>query len=92
MMTVWCILLSPLFNYITIKSKSVIAAAIMHGTLNAIAGMAIILVTGGNDLTIGFTGFSGFLVLIITLFGLYIYDKRIAKESLMNEKIGKFLS
>jgi membrane protease YdiL (CAAX protease family) len=91
MMIIWCILLTPIFNYITIKAQSVIAAAIMHGTLNAIAGIAILLVTGGNDLTIGFTGVSGFIVLILTLLVFYIYDKRWAKEKLMNEKIGKYL-
>ena len=31
MMTIWCILLAPIFSYIRLKSKSVIAAAIMHG-------------------------------------------------------------
>ncbi|MFW5804227.1 MAG: CPBP family intramembrane glutamic endopeptidase, partial [bacterium] len=50
MMTAWCILLTPLFLYITIKSKSVIAASIMHGTLNATAGIAIMVIEGGNDL------------------------------------------
>ncbi|MFT5723204.1 MAG: membrane protease YdiL (CAAX protease family) [Bacteroidia bacterium] len=91
MMIIWCILLTPLFNYITIKAKSVIATAIMHGTLNAVAGIAILLVTGGNDLTIGFTGLSGFVVLIVTLFVFYVYDKRFAKERLINEEIGKYL-
>lgn len=37
MMVIWCILLSPVMTYITVKAKSVIAAAIFHGLLNAIA-------------------------------------------------------
>ena len=91
MMIVWCILLTPLFNYITIKAKSVIAAAIMHGTLNATAGIAIMLVAGGNDLTVGMTGFSGFVVLGIILLLLYVYDKELATEKIMNKEINKYL-
>lgn len=91
MMILWCILLTPIFIYITIKAKSVIAAAILHGTLNATAGIAIMLVAGGSDLTVGMTGIPGFVVLIIVLILLYIYDNKIAKEKLMSEKIDKYL-
>lgn len=90
MMIIWCILLTPFFNYITIKAKSVIAAAIMHGTLNATAGIAIMLVDGGNDLTVGMTGISGFIALIIILILLYFYDRKTAKDQLLNETIGKY--
>lgn len=48
MMVVWCILLSPMFSYVTIKSRSVIPAAIMHGTLNASYGLSIMLIEGGG--------------------------------------------
>ena len=41
MMTIFCILLTPLFLYITIKSKSVIAAAILHGTMNGTYGISL---------------------------------------------------
>jgi uncharacterized protein len=64
MMTVWCILLTPLFLYFMVKAKSVIAAAIMHGTLNATTGIAIMVIDGGNDLTVGMTGLAGFISLI----------------------------
>lgn len=65
MMILWCMLLAPLFSYVRLKAKSVIAAAIMHGTLNATAGLAIIFITGGNDLITGVTGFAGFIVLFL---------------------------
>jgi len=87
-MTIWCILLSPLFLYITIKSESVIAAAIMHGTLNGTAGISILLVAGGNDLIVGTTGLAGFIALIIFILVLFIYDTWISKEKIMlKEKI-----
>jgi uncharacterized protein len=64
MMIIWCILLSPLFSLIRIKSKSVIAASIFHGTINGTYGMSIIMVSGGGVLITGMTGLAGFLVLI----------------------------
>ena len=65
MMTMWCILLSPMFSYITIKANSVIAAAILHGSLNAVAGLAIMPLTGSAPLLTGVMGLAGFLVLAI---------------------------
>ncbi len=88
MMIIWCILLTPLFNYIRIKSKSVIAASIMHGTLNGTAGIALLLVKGGNDLSVGITGLAGFIALALSIFGVFIYDNWISREKIMTNKIG----
>jgi len=87
MMTVWCILLSPLFLYITIKSKSVIAAAIMHGTLNATAGLSIMTLEGGNELITGSTGLSGFIALTLVTVLFFLYDKYISRENIMLKRI-----
>ncbi len=65
MMTVWCMLMSPLFAFVRLKAKSVIPAAIMHGTINAVAGLAFGAVEGGNDLMVGLSGLSGFIVLAV---------------------------
>jgi hypothetical protein len=65
MMTIWCILLSPIFSFIRIKSGSVIAASILHGTMNGTFALSVLVVEGGSDLIIGVTGLSGFIVLII---------------------------
>lgn len=92
MMTIWCILLSPLFNYITIKTKSVIAASLLHGTLNGTAGLSILLIMGGTDLTVGVTGLSGFVALILVIAAIYIYDYKISKEKIMGQTIAQSLS
>ncbi|MCC5623386.1 CPBP family glutamic-type intramembrane protease, partial [Nostoc sp. CHAB 5715] len=65
MMTISTFLLAPIYSYITIKSKSVIAAAIMHGTINGLAVLPISLIKGGNDLTVGMTGLAGFIAIAI---------------------------
>ncbi|MBM4028358.1 MAG: CPBP family intramembrane metalloprotease [Planctomycetes bacterium] len=74
MMTFLCILLAPIFGYIRVKARSVIAAAIVHGTFNATYGLSIALVRGGSDLTTGVTGLPGFLVLAAVLLLLWRLD------------------
>lgn len=80
MMAIFTVLLSPIFSYIRLKAKSVIAAAIMHGTLNATYGISIMLIKGGDDLTTGEMGLAGFIALAIINLCLLFYDSKIAKE------------
>ncbi len=75
MMIVFTTLITPLFTYITCKAKSVIAASIFHGSVNAGTGLSLI-VLSGSDLIVGFTGAAGFLVLIACNAGMIVYDRR----------------
>ena len=90
MMVIWCILLSPVMAYITIKSKSVITAAIFHGCLNAIAGIDLLYILGGNSLINGVKGIAGFIVLFFVNIGFYLYDKYITKENIFTKVIGEY--
>jgi membrane protease YdiL (CAAX protease family) len=63
MMIVFCVLLAPWFEHVREKTGSVLAASVMHGTINASAGFAILFLRGGNDLLVGLTGLAGFIVL-----------------------------
>jgi membrane protease YdiL (CAAX protease family) len=83
MMIVLCVLLAPIFGYIRLRAKSVIAAAIIHGSFNGTYGLALIAVKGGSDLTVGVVGLAGFIVLAIINFGIFIYDSFLTKEPLM---------
>lgn len=74
MMTLWCILLSPVLSYIRLRARSVLAAAVFHGTLNGVAGLAIMLIQGSNDLIVGLTGLAGFVVLALVNLGLLVYQ------------------
>ena len=75
MMTFWCILLSPLFSYVTIKANNVIAAAIFHGSINAVAGLAIMPITGAIPLLTGVMGLAGFLVLAVLNLLIFLFGK-----------------
>lgn len=86
-MIIFCILFSFISTYLVLKSNSVISAALVHGNLNAIAGLPVVYLTGGNDLTVGVTGVAGFIALLIIIFCLYIYDKYITKENLLGRSV-----
>lgn len=92
MMTIFCMLLSPLLMYITIKAKSVIAAAIAHGTMNAIAGISVMMIKGGNDLNAGITGLAGFIAIIVFVALIFVYDMYISKNKIFTTKIITSLS
>jgi membrane protease YdiL (CAAX protease family) len=83
MMIVWTLLLSPIFSYVRLKGKSVLAAALIHGSLNGTAGLAVMIIEGGNDLTVGVTGLAGFLVLAVVNAGIFVYERIGAREPVM---------
>ncbi len=64
-MIIFCILYSPIFNFIREKTNSVVSTSILHGTINATFGFSILFLKGGNELTVGVLGLSGFIVLLI---------------------------
>src|SRR5690625_1954928 len=65
MMTVFCMLLSPILSFITIKSRSVFSATFFHGVMNGSASIGIMIVAGGNpELLNGLNGLAGFIVLL----------------------------
>lgn len=79
-MIAWCIVIAPLFSYIRLKSNSVIAASIFHGTINAVPGLAILMITGGNELITGIAGLAGFIVFVILDIVVFIYDRFLSRE------------
>ncbi|RAM52899.1 MAG: hypothetical protein C6Y22_03645 [Hapalosiphonaceae cyanobacterium JJU2] len=62
-----------------------IAAAIMHGTINGLAVLPILLIKGGNDLTVGIGGLPGFIAIASVIICLFAYDYFLAKEPLMSK-------
>lgn len=87
MMVLLCIILTPILMYFTIKAKSVIAAAILHGTMNATVTISIIPVSGGNDLLVGTTGLAGMITMVVIIACIYIYDRYISKDKILTNTI-----
>lgn len=88
LMVVVCILLGVIELYFVLKAKSMIVAAIMHGTVNALSGVVIYFTLGGNDFLNGMPGLAGFITMALTILGIWIYDKYIAKEGICSQTLG----
>ena len=88
LMVVFCILLGVIELYFVLKSKSMIVAAIMHGTINAVSGIVIYFILGGNDFLNGMPGLSGFIVMAVTILCIWIYDKYISKDNICMMTLG----
>jgi len=63
MMTVFCVLWSPLLLLLRVRTGAVLAPALCHGALNAFGGLSVALVSGGSDLTAGLLGLPGLAIL-----------------------------
>ncbi len=79
MMVIWCILLSPIFGYIRIKTRSVIGPSILHGSLNANFGLSLMYISGGSELTVGMAGLAGFIVLGLANLVIFLLDRNPGK-------------
>ncbi|MCB9233844.1 MAG: CPBP family intramembrane metalloprotease [Bacteroidia bacterium] len=75
MMVAWCTLLGPVMGYLRIKTRSVIAVSVLHGSLNGTAGIGLLFLSGGNDLLVGVTGLAGFLVLGVLNLLIFLLDR-----------------
>ena len=91
MMVILSVLLSFVELYFVLKAKSVYPAAIFHGTINAVAGLNVFLIKGGNDLLNGMPGLSGFIVISIVIIVIYLFDKYVCKDNIFNKTIGEVL-
>lgn len=91
MMVIFCVMASFIETYFVLKAKSVFPAVIFHGTINAVAGLNVIMIKGGNDLLNGSTGLSGFIVMAIVIMTIYIFDKYILKDNIFSKTIGEAL-
>lgn len=88
MMVIFCVLASFIETYFVMKTKSVFPAAIFHGTINAVAGLNVLVIKGGNDLINGMTGLSGFVVMAIVIMIVYVFDRYILKDNIFSKTIG----
>ncbi len=65
----YCLMFSPIFSYLRERSGSVWSACVLHGTINALAGVAIMSQTSADMPWRGLVGIGGFVAMAaLTLF------------------------
>lgn len=63
MMVVFCVLFSPIHVYVAVRARTVLAAALLHGSFNGVAGITLVYVAGASEFVVGVLGLAGFAVL-----------------------------
>ena len=71
----WCMLCSVILGYLRERSGSVIAPAVMRGTLNSLGSLPLILTAGGSDLWTGHWGVAAGAAMAVGVLGVAIYDR-----------------
>ena len=82
MMILFCILAGVVELYLTHKSGTLWAATIFHGTINALAGLGVLMIPSGDPLITGATGVAGLTALVVVIDALYIYDRYISRDKI----------
>ncbi len=90
MMVIFCILGGIVELYFTLKSGTVWPAVFIHGTINALAGLGVLMVPNGNAFLTGMTGVAGFLALAVAIAAIFIYDSR--HERIFHTTLGASLN
>ncbi|MDW8016719.1 MAG: CPBP family intramembrane glutamic endopeptidase [Thermus sp.] len=70
MMILFTLLLTPSLLWVRERGGSVLAAALLHGTLNAVGGLSLLLVERTHDLLVGVVGLPG--LFLLALFNLWL--------------------
>ena len=92
MMVLFCILGGVVELYFVLKSGTVWAAVFIHGTINALAGMGVLLFPAGSRLLTGMTGVAGMLAMGVIIALLYLYDRHISRENIFGSTLGSSLA
>ena len=64
MMVAFCVLFSPIHVYLAVRARSVLAAALLHGSFNGVAGVTLVYVAGASEFVVGVLAGCDLLILV----------------------------
>ena len=79
-MTGWTVAASPLFTYLTVRAKSVLAATLLHGSFNAVASLSLVYLTGAGALLVGPVGIAGIGAGLLATALCVVHDRYVAAD------------
>ena len=79
-MTGWTVAASPLFTYLTVRARSVLAATLLHGSFNAVASLSLVYLTGAGALLVGPVGIAGIGAGLLATAACVVHDRYVAVD------------
>lgn len=80
-MTVWTVVISPVFTYLTVRAQSIIAPTLFHGSFNAVASFSLVYLTGAGNLLLAPVGVVGIVGAALATGVCVAHDRVFADES-----------
>ena len=80
MMTLATVALSPVYTYLTVRARTVLAATFLHGSYNGLGAIAIIYLTGAGNLLIAPVGVAGIGSALLAILACVLHDRYVADE------------
>jgi membrane protease YdiL (CAAX protease family) len=81
-MTGWTVAASPVFTYLTVRARSVLAATLLHGSFNAVGSLSLVYLTGAGALLVGPVGIAGIGAGLLATAACVAHDRYVATDRL----------
>ncbi|MFC4990250.1 hypothetical protein [Saliphagus infecundisoli] len=78
-MTVATVAMAPVYTYVTVRAETALAPTILHGTYNAVGGLAVLYLAGAPNLVIAPVGVAGIGAAVLAVGACLVHD-RLADE------------
>lgn len=81
-MAVWTVVASPVFTYLTVRARSVLAATLFHGSFNAVGSFSLVFLTGAGNLLTAAVGAAGIGAGVLAIIACVVHDRYMATEQI----------
>ena len=81
-MTLWTVAASPVFTYLTVRARTVLAPAVFHGSFNAVASLVLLHLTGAPNVVLAPVGLVGVATAALATGLCVLHDRRFADEAI----------
>ncbi|QLG50617.1 CPBP family intramembrane glutamic endopeptidase [Natrinema halophilum] len=82
-MTAATIAMTPIYTYLTLRARSVLAATVLHGSFNGLGALSLVYLTGAGNLATAPVGVAGIGAAVFITALCVVHDRIIADERIM---------
>lgn len=79
-MTAATVAMSPIYTYLTVRARSVLAATLFHGSFNGLGALSLVYLTGAGEVAISAVGVAGIGAAILVTVCCVVHDRFVADE------------
>ncbi len=85
-MTVATMAMAPIYTYLTVRARSVLAATFLHGSFNGLGALSLVYLTGAGNVVIAPVGVAGIGAALLGTALCVLHDRTIADERITTDR------